>query len=72
MGIPQNDKRYNVLFAFYVDNHDYESETLSTLDQAAEQWLEEITELSAVTNVDAYLRKHDAKTPEFFADRLDR
>jgi hypothetical protein len=72
MGIPQGDKHYNVLFAFYVDTHDYESKTLSHLDEAAEQWLEEITELSAVTDVDAYLQKHDAKAAEFFADRLDR
>lgn len=72
MGIPQNDKRYNVLFTFYVDNHDYEPATLSRLDEAAEQWLDEITELSAVADVDAYLQEHDAKTAESFAARLDR
>lgn len=72
MGIPQNDKHYNVLFAFCVDKHGYEPETLSKLDEAAEHWLEEITDFSAVANVDAYLDEHDAKTTEFFADRLDR
>ena len=41
MGIPQNDKHYNVLFAFYVDDHHYEPTTLSNLDDAAEQWLDE-------------------------------
>lgn len=72
MGIPQNNKHYNVLFTFYVDNHDYEPTTLSRLDKAAEQWLEEITELSAVEEIDTYLQKHEAKTAESFADRLNR
>lgn len=72
MGIPQNDEHYNVLFAFYVDNHGYEPVTLSNLDRAAKQWLEEITEFSTVADVDEYLDAHDAKTAEFFADRLDR
>lgn len=72
MGIPQNDKRYNVLFAFYVDKHGYEPETLSRLDEAAVRWLEEITDFTAVANVDAYLEEHDAKTAKFFADRLDQ
>lgn len=72
MGIPQNDKHYNVLFVFYVDKHGYDPETLSKLDEAAERWLEEITTFSAIKNVDAYLEEHDAKTAEFFAERLDR
>lgn len=72
MGIPQNDKHYNVLFAFHVDKHDYEAGTLSNLDEAATEWLEEITDFSTVQNVDSYLEEHDAKTAEFFATRLDR
>lgn len=72
MGIPQNDKRYNVLFAFYVDNHGYNATTLSNLDTAATQWLDEITSFSTVGDVDTYLERHDAKTAEFFAARLDR
>jgi hypothetical protein len=71
MGIPQNDKHYNVLFAFYVDKHGYEYETLSALDEAAMEWFEEITDFSTVENVDSYLEEHDAKTAEFFASRLD-
>lgn len=71
MGIPQNNKQYNVLFAFYVDNHGYEPATLSNLDQAAKQWLEEITDFSTVADVDAYLEEHNAKTAEFFASKLD-
>lgn len=72
MGIPQNDKHYNVLFAFHVDKHGYERETLSVLDEAATEWLGEITDFSTVANVDSYLEAHDAKTAEFFASRLDR
>lgn len=71
MGIPQNDTHYNVLFIFHVDNHDYEPGRLSRLDEAAEQWLEDITNFSTVSDVDAYLEDHDAKTAEFFADRLE-
>jgi len=72
MGIPQNDAHYNVLFVFYVDKHGYEPGTLSNLDAAATEWLEEITDFHSVANVDAYLEEHDAKTAAFFADRLDR
>lgn len=71
MGIPQNDKHYNVLFVFHVDNHGYEPTTLSHLDEAAKQWLEAITDFSTVADVDAYLEEHDAKKAEFFAERLD-
>jgi len=71
MGIPQNNKHYNVLFVFHVDKHDYESARLSRLDEAAEQWLADITDFSSVSDLDAYLEEHDAKTAEFFADRLE-
>lgn len=71
MGIPQNDKHYNVLLVFYVDNHNYEPTTMSRLDSASKQWLEEITSFATVSDVDAYLEKHDAKTADFFADRVE-
>ncbi|WP_132056730.1 hypothetical protein [Halorussus amylolyticus] len=71
MGLPQNDARYNVLFAFYVDDHGYDPSRLSHFDDAAERWLDEITDFATVQNVDAYLEEHDAKKAEFFAKRLD-
>lgn len=71
MGIPQNDKHYNVLFVFFVDDHNYDPATLGHLDEAAKQWIEEIMDFSTVENVDSYLEKHDAKTVEYFANRLD-
>lgn len=71
MGIPQGDKHYNVLFVFYVDKHDYNAGTLARVDTAARQWLEEITDFSAVEDVAEYLEQHDSKTAEYFADRLD-
>lgn len=71
MGIPANNKHYNVLFVFYVDHHGYGDATLSRLDEAAEQWVEEITDFSTVQNVDSYLDRHDAKTAEYFDSRLN-
>lgn len=71
MGIPASNKHYNVLFVFFVDNHGYVSGTLSRLDEAAKQWVEEITDFSSVQNVDSYLEQHDAKTAEYFDNRLN-
>lgn len=72
MGIPRNNKHYNVLFVFFVDKHSYDGTTLGHLDEAAEQWMEEITEFSTVEDVDLYLEEHDAKNAEYFASRLNR
>lgn len=71
MGIPQNNTHYNVLFVFFVNNHDYDSATLSRLDEAAEQWVAEITDFSTVEDVDSYLESHDAKAADYFASRLN-
>jgi hypothetical protein len=72
MGIPADNKHYNVLFVFFVDDHGYVSATLNRLDEAAKQWVEEITDFSTVPNVDSYLEQHDAKTAEYFDARLNR
>lgn len=72
MGIPQNNKHYNVLFVFFVDHHDYDRATLGHLDEAAEQWVEDVTDFSTVEDIHLYLEEHDAKGAEYFASRLDR
>lgn len=72
MGIPDGNKRYNILFVFFVDKHKYRSATLHHLDEAAEQRLEEITGLSSVPDVEDYLTEHNALAHEDVQERLER
>lgn len=72
MGIPHEDKTYNVLFVFFVDNHKYRNAVLQRLDDAAARRLRILTDFSTVADVDDYLDEHNAKQAEFLRKRLDR
>ena len=72
MGIPHDDKHYNVLFAFHVDPHQYRPDQLSAFDNAAEQRLQEVTSFDGVDAVDEYLDERNAFTAPDIKDRIDR
>lgn len=72
MGVPHGNKTYNVLFVFYVDDHNYRSGDLERFDERAEERLVNLTDLSSVDDVDAYLEEHDAKQAEFLKKQIDR
>lgn len=72
MGIPEDDARYNVLFVFYVDPHEYRSQQLATFDEATEQRLREVTSFDDVDDVEEYLSEMNAFTAEAIDDRIDR
>ena len=72
MGIPEGDKHYNVLFAFYVDPHEYDRGTLQRLDAAARNQLEALGSLDELESVEQYLDEHNAFTGDDLDDRIDR
>lgn len=72
MGIPNGDKAYNILFAFYIDPHTYDQRRLQRLDGAARVKLGEINELRTVDDVDDYLEAMNAFTTEDVKARIDR
>lgn len=61
-GISAGNRRYNVLYAFYIDDHTYDPRELSRYDDAAVTRMEEATSLSTIDDVEAYLEEHDVMT----------
>lgn len=72
MGIPHDNKAYNVLFLFYISKHEYRDAVMQRFDKRAQERLENITNLDAVDDVETYLAEHDAKDAAFLQERLDR
>lgn len=72
MGVPHEDKMYNVLFVFFVDDHKYRNAVLQRLDDVAATRLRILTDFSTVDDVDDYLDEHNAKQAEFLREQLDR
>lgn len=72
MGIPPADAQYNVLFAFYVDPHEYRPGTLDRFDRAAQRRLDQITSFADVAGVDAYLDDANAFIAADVRDRIER
>lgn len=72
MDVPEDDARYNVLFVFYVDPHEYRPQQLATFDEAADPRLSEVTSFDDVENVEEYLSELNAFTAEAIDDRIDR
>lgn len=72
LGIPRVNKEYNVLYALYVDPHEYRSAVLQRLDDAAKDLLTEATSLDDVTDVEAYLEEMHAFYAEDIQERIDR
>jgi hypothetical protein len=72
MGIPADEKHYNVLFVFYVDPHRYRPGTLARFDEAAKRRLEEATSFDTVASVDEYLDANGAFTADDIQTRIDR
>lgn len=59
--IPEGDTEYHVVFLFYIDvTHDYPHSALATYSRSAEQFVEHVTSLDGVDDVEAYLEANDA------------
>lgn len=72
LGLPANDEQYNVLFAFYVDPHDYRGEQLSRFDRAAQHRLDQISSFDSVGAIERYLDDVNAFEAADFRDRIER
>ncbi len=72
IGVPHGSDRYNVLFVFYVDRHEYGSQNLQRLDAATRQRLRDLRSFDSVESVERYLETHHAFTATQIADRIDR
>lgn len=60
MGVPEGNKRYNVLFCFYVDPHKYNQSDLRRFDAAAKQRVRQIQSFDLPENIAEYLEDHNA------------
>lgn len=59
--VPQGNTAYHVIYVFYIDSrHEYNRSDLATFSHSAQATLDEITDLSTVDDVEAYLESHDA------------
>lgn len=72
MGVPHGAERYNVLFVFYVDRHEYRSQNLQRLDAATRQRLRDLRSSDSIESVERYFENHHAFTAAQIADRIDR
>lgn len=69
--IPRGDTEYHVIFLFFIDPyHDYPHKALAEYSPSAEAKVDRVTALEEVSDVDQYLRNHDALDEDDLRDLL--
>ena len=71
MGVPKNNKEYNILYIFYVDKHKYRNRDLKRWDRKAKSLLDRIESLQSISDVDQHLEEHNAFDPEDIQKLID-
>lgn len=71
-GVPRQDATYNLLFLFYVDEHEYRERKLTEMDEAARRQVERIEECETLDAVEAYLDRRQALDEEDLTTLIER
>ncbi|ELZ78529.1 hypothetical protein KU306_15045 [Haloferax larsenii] len=60
LGVPKDNKEYNILHLFYVDKHKYRQRDLVRFDELAERALKQATVISSLQRIEEYLTSNKA------------